>query len=109
MGSNQSGFDLQRNASDKIISSPENFTFNMKKIFILNFSLLITAFSYQSCKPVDNTQAMMKADSTANAKLMMLSDSLRMACMTDVMNAAKMKADSMMMAMQSHGSSKGTK
>jgi len=79
----------------------------MKKIFFLTFSLLATAFSYQSCKPVDNTHAMMQSDSMANAKLVMLRDSTRMACMNDVMTAAKMKADSMMMAMNSHG--KGSK
>ena len=79
----------------------------MKKIFFLTFSLLVTAFLYQSCKPVDNTKAMMKADSMAGAKLTTLRDSLRMSCMNDVMNAAKMKADSMMKAMQNHG--KGSK
>jgi hypothetical protein len=70
----------------------------MKKIFFFTFSLLVTAFFYQSCKPVDNTKAMMQSDSIADSKLMMLRDSLHMACMTDVMNAAKMKADSMMQA-----------
>ncbi|HYV90438.1 MAG TPA: hypothetical protein VE978_01590 [Chitinophagales bacterium] len=81
----------------------------MKKIFFLTFSLLVTAFAYQGCKPVDNTKAWAQADSIATARLMMSADSMKMSCMTDVMNAAKMRSDSMMMAMQSHGLSKGTK
>src|SRR6266480_153648 len=81
----------------------------MKKIFFLTFSLLVTAFLHQSCKPVDNTKAIMESDSIANARLVMLNDSLKMSCVADVMAAAKMRSDSMMMMMQSHGSSKGSK
>jgi len=81
----------------------------MKKIFFLTFSLLVTAFAYQGCKPVDNSKAWAKADSIAGARLMMSRDSMKLACTNDVMNAAKMRADSMMAAMQNHGSSKGSK
>ncbi len=81
----------------------------MKKIFFLTFSLLATAFAYQGCKPADNSKCMMMADSMSDAKLVLLRDSLRMSCMNDVMMAAQMRADTMMMTMQNHGSSRGTK
>ena len=68
----------------------------MKKIFFFTFLLPVTAFVYQSCKPVDNSKEIAKSDSIADARIVMFRDSLRMACMSDVMAAAKMRADSMM-------------
>lgn len=68
----------------------------MKKIFILTFCLVASAFTYQSCTPVDNTAAWAKTDSISNATLMAYSDSLAMDCQDSMMAKAQMMADSMM-------------
>jgi hypothetical protein len=82
----------------------------MKKIFFFTFSLLVTAFAYQGCTPVDNTKAWAKADSDANSRLVLLGDSLRVACMNDVMAAATLRADTMMQfAMKKPGAKPPTK
>jgi len=77
----------------------------MKKTFLIIFSLGVTSAFYHGCTPVDNSKAMMKADSTANARLMMLGDSMNLVCMTDVMTAARLRADSMMMMTGKSGKS----
>ncbi len=83
----------------------------MKKIFILTFSLIISAFTYQSCtSPANSAAEWAKIDSLANMKVMAYTDSLQMACMSDVMTKAKMMSDSMMTVAMSKksGSSKKT-
>lgn len=82
----------------------------MKKIFFLTFLLPVTAFVYQSCQPVDNSKEILKSDSIAGARLVMFRDSLKMACMADVMTAAKLRADSLMaFAMHKKGAKAPTK
>lgn len=68
----------------------------MKKIFFFPFLLLATAFVHQSCGPVDNSEEIAESDSIADARLVMFRDSMMMACMSDVMAAARLRADSMM-------------
>lgn len=81
----------------------------MKKIFFGTFSLLVTAFAYQGCAPVDNSKAMIASDSMAEARLIASRDSLMMVCMNDVMMAAKMRADTMMQIAMSSGGKKSYK
>lgn len=71
----------------------------MKKIFVLTFATAVSALSFQSCTEPDNdATAWMRIDSLANARIVMLRDSLNMVCMNDVMVVAEFRADSMMIA-----------
>ncbi|MCS6990361.1 MAG: hypothetical protein NZL95_00670 [Chitinophagales bacterium] len=69
----------------------------MKAIAIPIFALSV-ALTALSCQPVDNSKAIAKADSIAQARLQALTDSVMKACMDEVMTTAKHRADSMMAA-----------
>ncbi len=83
----------------------------MKKIFFGTFSLMVTAFTYQGCAPADNSKAMVRADSMAEARITASRDSLKMACMNEVLAAAMLRADSMtqMASMNKTSSNHGKK
>lgn len=68
------------------------------KILAVPALLLAAAWSITACKPVDNSKAIAKADSIANARLQALTDSVMTACMNEVMAIAQQRADSLMAA-----------
>lgn len=82
----------------------------MKNIIFLVAALSVSSLAWLSCnKAADNTAALLKADSIANAQLTTYRHSLDSMCMADVMAQAQLKADSMMKASSKKGGSSSSK
>ena len=75
----------------------------MKQVLNIFSAVLIVAVVLQSCNQpkVDTAKEWASIDSTANVKLMVYRDSLKMTCMNSVMAMASAKSDSMMKAAMS--------
>jgi len=84
----------------------------MKKIFLLPAGLFL-ALGFQSCKNANNDADMARMqhnmDSTVNARLVTLRDSMNMECTKMVMSAAQAHVDSMMAMSANAGAAKGAK
>jgi hypothetical protein len=77
----------------------------MKNIFLLTAGLGL-ALSFQSCKPdtaADDARHQQTIDSTVNARILALRDSMMMECNNMVMSAAAAYADSVMNLKSSTG------